>query len=125
MLERLSERGYDALVLMQIRQAILAEKSDLFDVLAHIVYASDPKTRQERAEAGSIAINATYDVKLAAFLTFVLGQYVNTGAEDLDRARLPDYLKLKYGNPAEGAKALGGVEQVIGSFVGFQKYLYS
>ena len=94
-------------------------------MLAHIAYASDPKTRIQRAEAGAIAINATYDAKLAGFLTFVLGQYVETGAEDLDRSRLPDYLKLKFGNPAEGAKALGGVEQVIGSFVGFQKHLYS
>ena len=125
LLERLAERGYDALVLMQIRQAIMAEKSDLFDVLAHIAYASNPKTRTERAEAGAVAVNATYDAKLAAFLTFFLGQYVDTGAEDLDRSRLPDYLKLKFGNPAEGAKALGGVDLVIGSFVDFQKHLYS
>ena len=125
LLERLAERGYDALVLMQIRQAIMAEQSDLFDVLAHIAYAADPKTRRERAQAGTTAINAEYDGKLAAFLNFVLGQYVDTGAEDLDRSRLPDYLKLKYGNPAEGAKALGGVDRVVGSFVGFQRHLYS
>ena len=88
-------------------------------------YATDPKTRAERASAGEIAINAEYDAKLAIFLTFVLGQYVETGAEDLDRSRLPDYLKLKFGNPAQGAAALGGVERVLGSFVGFQKHLYS
>jgi type I restriction enzyme, R subunit len=125
LLQRLAEKGYDALVLMQIRQAILAEKSDLFDVLAHIAYATDPKTREERAGAGVVAVNAAYDAKLAAFLSFVLGQYVETGAEDLDRSRLPDYLKLKFGNPAEGARALGGVDRVLDSFIGFQRHLYS
>jgi type I restriction enzyme, R subunit len=125
LLERLAERGYDALVLLQIRQAILAEQSDIFDVLAHISYATEPKTRAERAATGAVAIRATYDDKLAAFLDFVLGQYVETGVEELDRSRLPDFLKLKYGNSAEGAKALGGVDQVIESFVDFQKHLYT
>ena len=125
LLEQLADRGYDSNVLKQIRQAILAEDSDLFDVLAHIAYASEPKTRQERAEAGASAIKGTYDAKLASFLTFVLGQYVEAGAEGLDRSNLPVFLQLKYGNPVDGAKALGGVEHVSGSFVGFQKHLYT
>jgi type I restriction enzyme R subunit len=73
LLERLAERGYDALVLMQIREAIMADKSDLFDVLAYIAYAADPKTRAERAMTGSEAIRREYDEKLAAFLNYVLG----------------------------------------------------
>ncbi len=125
LLERLAERGYDALVLMQICEAILAEKSDLFDVLAYIAYATDPKTRAERARAGAEAVEREYDEKLAAFLNYVLGQYVDTGAEDLDRSKLPDYLRLHYGTYGQGAKALGGVERVVDSFVGFQKHLYS
>ena len=125
LLGQLAERGYDMAVLTQIRRAILADKSDLFDVLAHIAYAMEPKTRMERAEAGAAAINAQYDPKLAAFLNFVLGQYVDTGTDDLDRGRLLEYLKLKFGNPAEGAKALGGTNRVSGSFVEFQKHLYS
>ena len=48
----------------------------------------------------------------------------DTGAEELDLSRLPAYLNLRYGNPAEGAKALGGVDKVVETFVGFQKYLY-
>ncbi len=124
LLGQLADRGYDAPVLKQIRQAIMAEDSDLFDVLAHIAYASEPLTRQERAEVGAQAIKGKYDDKLATFLTFVLGQYVQTGAEDLDRSKLPDFLKLKFGNPSDGAKALGGVKNVSDSFVGFQKYLY-
>ncbi len=125
LLEQLADRGYDSTVLKQIRQAIMAEDSDLFDVLAHIAYATEPMTRQERADAGALAIKGNYDEKLAAFLTFVLGQYVEAGAEGLDRSNLPVFLQLKYGNPVDGAKALGGVEHVVGSYVGFQRHLYS
>jgi type I restriction enzyme R subunit len=125
LLEQLAERGYDSNVLKQIRQAIMAEDSDLFDVLAHIAYATELMTRQERAEVGAIAIKGHYDEKLVAFLTFVLGQYVEAGAEGLDRSNLPVFLQLKYGNPVDGAKALGGVENVAGSYVGFQKHLYN
>lgn len=91
---------------------------------AHIPCASELLTRHESAEVGAQAIKGKYDDKLATFLTFVLEQYVETGAEDLDRSKLPDFLKLKFGNPSDGAKALGGVKNVSDSFVGFQKYLY-
>jgi type I restriction enzyme, R subunit len=124
LLERLSEKGYDGEVLQQIRKAILADNSDLFDVLAHIAYASEPKTRAERAEGGAAAIRSEYDDKLSTFLGFVLDQYVLSGEEDLDRSRLPDFLRLQFGNPAEGASELGGAEAVSRSFVEFQRYLY-
>ncbi|MFK7945567.1 MAG: EcoAI/FtnUII family type I restriction enzme subunit R [Paracoccaceae bacterium] len=125
LLEQLAERGYDAEILTQIRKAILAEKSDLFDVLAHVAFAVTPETRAERAERGAVRIDEDYDEKLAAFLNYVLGQYVESGVEDLDRSRLPDYLKLKYGTFAEGASELGGVDAVASSYVGFQRHLYS
>ena len=125
LMERLAERGYDALVLLQIREAIMADQSDLFDVLAYIAYAKETKTRAERAEHGAEAIGQEYGPKLAEFLNYILGQYVETGVEDLDRAKLPDYVKIKFGTFAEGAAALGGVDKVLDSFVGFQKHLYS
>ena len=124
LLEKLSERGYDLTVLKQIRAAIMAEKSDLFDVLAHIAYAVEPKTRAQRAEQGETAIKFSYNPKLAAFLHYVLGQYVDADADGLDRAHLPDYLKLQYGTFADGARALGGADVVAKSFAGFQKFLY-
>lgn len=48
LLGRLAERGYDDAVLKQIRQAILTENSDIFDVLALVADAVDPLTREER-----------------------------------------------------------------------------
>ncbi len=125
LLERLAERGYDEMILAQIQNAILADKSDIFDVLAYIAYAREPITREERAEKGAKAIQVAYDTKLAAFLSYVLGQYVETGATVLDRAHLPDFLRLKYGTPTDGLRTLGGRDAVLKSFTGFQKHLYS
>jgi type I restriction enzyme, R subunit len=125
LLGELASLGYDVAVLKDLRKAILAEKSDIFDVLAYVAFSADPKTRAERAEAGRAAIAGQYDAKLTAFLNFVLGQYVQTGAEDLDRVKLPEFLRLKFGSQSEGANALGGVKQVAQTFVDFQRHLYN
>ena len=102
----------------------MAEKSDLFDVLAQIAYAVELKTRAQRAEQGETAINLSYNPKLAAFLHYALSQYVDADANFLDRSHLPDYLKSQYGTFADGARALGGADVVAKSFAGFQKFLY-
>ena len=125
LLSRLSERGYDALVLMQIKEAINAEDSDVYDVLAHIAYSRNMLTRAHRAEAGMRRIEDIYDPKIASFLEFVLGHYVETGVESLDRSQLPDYLKLKFGTLGEGQAALGGMDLVVSSYVGFQRHMYT
>ena len=57
---------------------INAEKSDLYDVLAYIAYAKAPITRSERVEARREDILRRYDMKLQAFLNFVLAQYANS-----------------------------------------------
>jgi type I restriction enzyme R subunit len=125
LLERLSERGYNAMVLMQIKDAINAQDSDIYDVLGHIAYSRNMIPRAHRAEAGQRRVDVTYDDKIASFLAFVLGHYVDTGVESLDRSQLPDYLKLKYGTLSEGGAALGGMQSVIDAYIGFQKQLYA
>ena len=66
-----------------------------------------------------------YDPKLAKFLDFVLGHYVESDAQSLDRSQLPDYVTLKFSTLSEGDAALGGMDQVITSYVGFQRHVYS
>ncbi|MGB2196188.1 EcoAI/FtnUII family type I restriction enzme subunit R [Planktomarina sp.] len=125
LLERLAERGYDGQVLTQVKGAINAQDSDIYDVLGHIAYARNMMTRAHRADAGKRKIGFTYDDKIVGFLDFVLGHYIETGVESLDRSQLPDYLKLKYGTLSEGGAALGGMQQVLDAYIGFQKQLYS
>ena len=124
LLEGLADRGYDALILSQIQDCIKAENSDLFDVLAHISYNTTPITREERAERGKAVVASTYEEKLAAFLTFVLGHYVEEGVQDLSRDKLSDYLTIQFGSQVTGAKALGGIDKALESYIGFQAHLY-
>src|SRR3989454_1796933 len=49
LLEGLAEKGFGGDRLAAMQRIIDAEKSDLFDVLAHVAYALPPVTREERA----------------------------------------------------------------------------
>ena len=102
-----------------------AEKSDLFDVLAHVAYALAPLTREERAGGAKMAISARFNRKQQAFLDFVLSHYVSEGVRELDQEKLTPLLRLKYNNSIADAVAdLGKPEEIGDVFCGFQKYLY-
>lgn len=124
LLENLSEKGYGFDQLEEIKRMINAEKSDLFDVLAYIAFALSPISRLKRAKYGEKCIAANYDDKLQIFLNFVLSQYVREGVGELDQAKLPDLLELKYQAVSDAAAELGGVARIREAFIGFQKHLY-
>jgi type I restriction enzyme, R subunit len=124
LLEGLAEKGYGDEQLTEIKKMIDAEKSDLFDVLAYIAYALAPITRQERVDAHKNVILSKYDEKLQTFLDFVLSEYVKEGVYELDDAKLPDLLALKYGGVDDAAEQLGSVAEIRNAFIGFQEHLY-
>ena len=124
LLESLADKGYGSEQLREIERMIDAEKSDLYDVLAYIAFALSPITRQERADASRPFITAQYDPKLQAFLDFVLSQYVKEGVGELDQAKLPHLLELRYRAVSDAAAELGGVANIRAAFVGFQQLLY-
>lgn len=96
----------------------------MFDVLAYIAFDRAPITRQERVETRRSGILAPYDPKLQALLDFVLSRYVRDGVGELDRAKLPHLLELRYRAVADAAKELGGVAAIRSAFIGFQQQLY-
>ncbi len=125
LLESLAEKGYGSEQLHEIERMIDAEKSDLYDVLAYIAFALSPITRAERVAARRTDIFSHYDAKLQLFLDFVLSQYVKEGVGELDRAKLPHLLELKYRAVSDAAAELGGVAAIREAFVGFQTHLYA
>jgi type I restriction enzyme R subunit len=125
LLDSLAEKGYGREQLREIERMIDAEKSDLYDVLAYIAFALSPISRQERADASRPFIAARYDPKLQAFLDFVLSQYVQEGVGELDQAKLPHLLELRYRAISDAASELGGVAKIREAFVGFQAHLYA
>jgi type I restriction enzyme R subunit len=125
LLEGLAEKGFGKEHLAEMQKIIDAEKSDLFDVLAHVAYALPPLTREERAAKARVIITQHFTTKLQTFLGFVLSHYEIIGVEELDQAKLTPLLKLKYHDSIADAVAdLGKPEEIGQVFAGFQKYLY-
>ena len=125
LLEGLAEHGFGRDQLAEMQKIIDAEHSDLFDVLAHVAYATAPRSRTERAAQAEIEISARFESKQQAFLAFVLSHYVEVGVEELDQEKLRPLLLLKYHNAIADAVAdLGRPEDIGKAFAGFQKYLY-
>ncbi|MFM8333685.1 MAG: type I restriction-modification enzyme R subunit C-terminal domain-containing protein, partial [Candidatus Methylumidiphilus sp.] len=125
LLEGLAEKGFGKDQLAEMQKIIDAEKSDLFDVLAHVAYALTPISREERADKAKAAISTRFNDKQQVFLDFVLSHYVSVGVEELDQAKLTPLLRLKYHNSlADAAADLGDPKEIGRVFTGFQRYLY-
>jgi len=121
----LAEQGFGGEQLAEMRKIIEAEKSDLFDVLAHVAYALPPLTRLERADKAKVEISTHFNTKQQVFLNFVLSHYISVGVEELDQDKLTPLLRLKYHDSISDAVAdLGKLEEIGMVFAGFQRFLY-
>jgi type I restriction enzyme R subunit len=125
LLAGLAENGFGGEQLAEMQKIIDAEKSDIFDVLAHVAYALPPVTREARAAGAKVFIHDRFSAKQQVFIDFVLSHYISVGVEELDQDKLAPLLLLKYNYSMADAMAdLGGAEQTRSLFSGFQKYLY-
>lgn len=125
LLDKMADAGYGSDVLKQVQRLINAEKSDLYDVLEFVAYATEPLARAERASQAKTYIYPHLSDKQRDFIDFVLQQYVNTGVSELDLEKLPILMKMKFGTPYDGIEILGGIETAKKTFISFQKHLYS
>ena len=126
LLQGLAEKGFGHDQLVEMQRIIDAEKSDLFDVLAHVAYALPPVTREVRADHARVHINSQFNAKQQAFLEFVLSHYIDVGVEELDQNKLKPLLLIKYHGAIQDAVTdLGQPEDIGKVFAGFQKYLYT
>jgi type I restriction enzyme R subunit len=124
LLADLADRGFGKDPLAEMQKIIEAEKSDLFDVLAYVAFASDPISREKRAEAARVAAAGELTDKQQAFIDFVLAQYVKQGVEELDQEKLSPLLRLRYKALNDAFTELGKPEQIRQVFIGFQRHLY-
>jgi type I restriction enzyme R subunit len=124
LLEGLAEKGYGMEQLREIGKLIEAENSDLYDVLAYIAFALPPVSRAERVETHRPEIFRGYDYRQQEFLNFVLDHYVARGVGELDTAKLPQLIELKYHSVGDAVAELGPPDNIREVFVEFQQYLY-
>ncbi|HZW25531.1 MAG TPA: DEAD/DEAH box helicase family protein [Gallionella sp.] len=126
LLEGLTEKGYGKDQLAEMQKIIDAGNSDLFDVLAHVAFAMQPISRDERAAMARNEVHSHFGDRQQAFLDFVLAHYVQEGVEELEQEKLTKLLRLKYHDSIPDAVAdLGGdIGEIRNLFAGFQRYLY-
>ena len=126
LLEGLAEKGFGKDQLAEMQKIIDAENSDLFDMLAHVAFALQPLSREERAGEARGQIHEHFSDKQQVFLDFVLAHYVKEGVEELEQEKLTKLLRLRYHDSIPDAVAdLGGdIAEIRNLFSGFQRYLY-
>ena len=125
LLNGLADKGYGRDQLTEMRRAINAEKSDIFDVLAYVAFLSAPITREERVENRRVQALQPYSAELQTFLDFVLGQYVTEGIDELYQEKLGALIALQYGSVNDAVRAIGSVDSIREAFVGFQRQLFA
>lgn len=123
LLEELNEKGYTNEQLADLSKLVHGEDCDLFDVLNYVAYHKNLVPRLERADRARIHFDS-YDKNQQEFLDFVLKQYVREGVSELDDAKLPDILELKYQAIADAKAKLGAIKTIRETFIGFQEHLY-
>ncbi len=87
-IQRLSELGYDADRMEDMRRLIDAPNSDVFDVLAYVRFTLAPLARTERAEAARAAGLGGYEFEMRQFLDYVLQAYAAHGVEELSLGKI-------------------------------------
>lgn len=125
LLDQLSDRGYDADRLDDIRRLVDAEDSDLFDVLGYVMFTHEPKTRHERAEAVRAAGLGGFNQELKDLLIAILEAYETSGVSELATPQLGKFLVARYGSVNEGKAKLGGLPTAKSAFRSMQAQLYS
>lgn len=124
-LGQLLDRGYDQDRLDDMRQLVDAADSDLYDVLAYILFTNPPVTRETRATAAETGGLRHFDGELQKLLVAILKAYVANGERELGSKKLGQYLIARYGSVAEGRAKLGELAAIKDAYKRMQVALYS
>jgi len=85
------------------------------------VKCSITNTRTERAlKAKPLIASAFADPKQLEFINLVLDKYVEDGVGELSSSKMKSLINLKYSTIDDAADALGSVQVIRDTFVGFQ-----
>ena len=125
LLNDLSESGYDAEKLKNMKALIDARDSDVYDVLAHVAYAVSTRSRSDRVNQAKPAIAKAFeDCKQQEFIEFILDKYIADGVDELAAKKMRSLVELKYNTISDAVAEFGSASVIRDTFVGFQKHLY-
>ncbi len=96
MLGKLRDMQIDETQLEELKTIFEAEDSDIYDVLAHLAFNLEIKTRSERAFAVHYRkyIEKYHSDKVREFLNFILERYKKDGVKEIGSDKLSSLIKL-------------------------------
>lgn len=126
LLNKLKDMNIDEAQLDDLKQIFEAKNSDIYDVLAHLSFNLDIKTRNERALAveNSTFVEKYHNEKAKQFIKFILERYKKDGVKELEEDKLSDLVKLSGFDRNELRKSFGNYN-IRDEYFGLQREIYS
>lgn len=128
LLGQLSQIGIDREQLVTLQQMFDAPESDIFDVLTHLSFSGEIKTREERATwvwEHTGLWKQTHSLEATEFLEYLLQYYTKYGSVELIQSKIGEVIKLyNHGSVMDVTKAFGGHESLLGAWKQVQEELF-
>ena len=126
LLNKLRELNIDEEQLNELKDIFEAPNSDIYDILAHISFNLEIKTRSERALSAMHGdfVERYHDQKAKAFLEFILRRYERDGYKELDEDKLSSLIELSLTDKEELKATFGGAMRIKEAYHGLQKEIY-
>lgn len=125
LLNKLREMNIDESQLEDLKEIFEAVNSDIYDVLAHLSFNLDIKTRNERAMAveNSTFIEKYHNEKAKDFIEFILEKYKKYGFKELEENKLSTLIEQS-GFDKKELKQSFGVFDIRDEYFGLQREIY-
>ncbi|MFY9104426.1 DEAD/DEAH box helicase family protein [Aliarcobacter cryaerophilus] len=125
LLNKLREMNIDESQLEDLKEIFEAVNSDIYDVLAHLSFNLDIKTRNERAIAvkNSTFIEKYHNEKAKDFIEFILEKYKKYGFKELEENKLSTLIEQS-GYDKKDLMASFGEFKIRDEYFGLQREIY-
>ena len=125
LLNRLKEINIDESQLEDLKEIFEAVNSDIYDVLAHLSFNLDIKTRNERAISveNSSFIEKYHNEKAKDFIEFILEKYIKYGFKELEENKLSTLIEQS-GFDKKDLMASFGEFKIRDEYFELQKEIY-
>ncbi len=126
LLAKLRSMQIDEVQLEELKAIFDAEESDIYDVLAHLSFNLDIKTRSERAFAVHYRkyIEKYHNGKVKEFLNFILERYEKDGVKEMGSDKLSSLIKLSSIDRNELKEAFESAANIREGYFGLQREIY-
>jgi type I restriction enzyme R subunit len=125
LLNKLREMNIDESQLEDLKEIFEAVNSDIYDVLAHLSFNLDIKTRNERAIAveNSTFIEKYHNEKAKDFIEFILEKYIKYGFKELEENKLSTLIEQS-GFDKKDLMTSFGEFKIRDEYFGLQREIY-